>query len=144
VPKSGVDSGVAQSSYRHAVASTGRVSRSGLFFWVGSCLMSLAVAGFALASSFPLAVALIALGGLGQSAFASLQSTIVLGRASDQLRGRAMGALTLAIGSAPLGTLEIGAATILLGAPLAVSLNAGACAALVGVTALRLPRFRAA
>jgi MFS family permease len=137
-------SGVGSLSGAAAIASTGRVPRSGLFFWVGSCLMSLAVASFALASSFPLAVALIALGGLGQSAFASLQSTIVLGRASDQLRGRAMGALTLAIGSAPLGTLEIGAATLLLGAPLAVALNAGACAALVGVTALRLPRFRAA
>jgi len=59
------------------------------------------------------------------------------------LRGRAMGALTLAIGSAPLGTLELGAATVLLGAPLAVALNASACATFVGVVALRLPRFRA-
>jgi hypothetical protein len=85
----------------------------------------------------------LALSGLGQAAFASLQSTIVLGRASDQLRGRAMGALTLAIGSSPLGTLEIGAVTVWLGAPLAVALNAGACAALVGLVAQRLPKFRA-
>jgi MFS family permease len=126
-----------------AIASSGGVPRSGMFFWVGSCVMSLSVLGFALADSMPVALGLVALGGLGQAAFASLQSTIILARASDQLRGRAMGALTLAIGSAPFGTLEIGAVTVLLGAPLAVALNAGVCAALVGVVTARLPRFRA-
>src|SRR6185437_1921682 len=112
------------------IASYGRMPRSGMFFWVGSCMMSLAVTSFALSKDLPVAVALIALAGLAQSAFASLQSTIVLGGASDQLRGRAMGALTLAIGSAPIGTLEIGAVTVLLGTPVAVALNAGACAVL--------------
>jgi len=68
----------------------------------------------------------------------------VLGTASDQLRGRAMGALTLAIGSSPFGALEIGAVALVIGAPLAVALNAGACAALVGVVAARLRRFRTA
>src|SRR5262249_32640583 len=126
------------------VASTGRVPRSGLFFWVGSCLMSLAVAGFALASSFPLAVALIALGVSASPRSRRCRARSCWVARRTNLRGRAMGALTLAIGSAPLGTREIGAAPVLLGAPLAVALNAGTCAALVGVTALRLPRFRAA
>jgi MFS family permease len=126
-----------------AIASVGRVPRSGLLFWVGSGLMSACVMGFALADNLPVALGLLALSGFGSAAFASLQSTIVLGRASDQLRGRAMGALTLAIGSGPFGTLEIGALSIVLGAPLAVALNAGACTALVGLVAARLPRFRA-
>jgi MFS family permease len=138
----GAASGIGSLSGALVIASAGRVPHSGLLFWVGSLLMSACVVGFALAGDFHLALGLTALGGLGQAAFASLQSTIVLGGASDQLRGRAMGALTLAIGSAPLGTLEIGAVTIWLGAPLAVALNAGACAALVAATALRLPRFR--
>jgi MFS family permease len=139
----GAASGIGSLLGAVVIASSARVPRSGLFFWLGSCMMSLAVTAFALSGSFPVALAMIALAGLGQSAFASLQSTIVLSSSSDQLRGRAMGALTLAIGSAPVGTLEIGALTVLLGAPLAVALNAGACAALVVVTALRLPRFRA-
>ena len=126
-----------------AIASTGRVPRSCALFWIGSCVMSLSVVGFALSTAWVWALALVALSGLGSAAFASLQSTIVLGHASDQLRGRAMGALTLAIGSAPLGTLEIGAVSVWLGTPLAVALNAGACAALVCVVAMRLPRFRA-
>jgi MFS family permease len=125
-----------------AIASAGRVPRSGMLFWVGSLVMSASVVGFALSGSFPVALALVALGGLGQSAFASLQSTIVLGGASDQLRGRAMGALTLAIGSAPFGTLEIGAVSLILGAPIAVALIAGLCAALIAVATARLPGFR--
>ncbi len=140
----GAASGIGSLLGASAIASSGRIPRSGMFFWVGSFVMSLAVTSFALSTDLPLAVAMIALAGLAQSAFGSLQSTIVLGSASDQLRGRAMGALTLAIGSAPVGTLEIGALTVLLGAPLAVALNAGACAALVVATAARLPKLRAA
>ena len=125
-----------------AIATTRRVSRSGMLFWLGSCLMSVCLVGFALSGDFGLALTLVAFSGLGQAAFASLQTTIVLATATDQLRGRAMGALTLAIGSTPIGSLEIGAAAVALGAPLAVALNAGACALLVAVVALRLPRFR--
>jgi MFS family permease len=126
-----------------AIASVRRISHSGLLFWAGSCLMSTSLVGFALSGALNVALVLVALAGLGQAAFASLQSTIVLGTASEQLRGRAMGALTLAIGSAPLGSLEYGAASVLIGAPLAVALNAGACAVFVALVAARLPRFRA-
>jgi MFS family permease len=140
----GAASGVGSLLGASLIASVGRVPRSGQLFWLGSCLMSVCVVGFALSGSFGLALVLIAVSGLAQSAFASLQSTIILGSASDQLRGRAMGALTLAIGLAPFGVLEIGAITAWLGAPLAVALNAGVCAVLVAIAALRLPRFRAA
>ena len=126
------------------IATSRRVPHSGMLFWTGSCLMSVCLVGFALSGTFGVALILLALAGVGQAAFASLQTTIVLGTASDQLRGRAMGALTLAIGSTPFGSLEIGAASVALGAPLAVALNAGLCAALVALVALRLPRFRSA
>jgi MFS family permease len=139
----GAASGIGSFAGALAIASTRRVRRSGRLFWVGSCLMSLSVVGFALSASWPVAISLVALSGLVSAAFSSLQITIVLDNASDQLRGRAMGALTLAIGCALIGTLEIGAVTVVLGAPVAVALNAAACAVLVAVVALRLPRFRA-
>jgi MFS family permease len=126
-----------------AIATTRRVSHSGLLFCLGSCLMSACLVGFALSGSFGPALMLVGIGGLGQAAFASLQTTIVLSTATDQLRGRAMGALTLAIGSTPIGSLEMGATAVALGAPIAVALNAGACAVLVAAVALRLPRLRA-
>jgi MFS family permease len=126
-----------------AIASSRRIPRSGMLFWAGSCLMSACLVGFAVSGSFGVALVLLALSGLGQAAFASLQTTIVLSSATDQLRGRAMGALTLAIGSTPFGSLEMGAVSVALGAPVAVALNAGLCALLVAAVALRLPRFRA-
>jgi len=125
-----------------AIAMSRRVPRSGMVFWVGSCVMSVCVIGFAASQQYGVALVLLAMSGLGQAAFSSLQSTIVLSSATDQLRGRAMGALTLAIGSTPFGSLEVGALSVALGATLAVALNAGLCAVLVVLVALRLPRFR--
>jgi MFS family permease len=127
-----------------AIVGSLRVPRSAQLFWTGSALMSVGLALFALSSHFALALVLLALSGLGQAAFASLQTTIVLSSATDDLRGRAMGALTLAIGCTPFGSLEVGALAVALGAPLAVALNAALCAILVALVALRLPKFRAA
>lgn len=126
-----------------AIALSRRVPHSGMVFWLGSCLMSVCLIGFAASQQYVVALVLLGVSGLGQSAFSSLQSTIVLSSSTDQLRGRAMGALTLAIGSTPFGSLEIGALSVVLGATLAVALNAGLSAVLVLLVALRLPRFRA-
>ena len=58
------------------------------------------------------------------------------------MRGRAMRAVTLAIGVGPFGNLEIGALAQGLGAPLAIGLNAAACAILCAVATARLPGLR--
>jgi MFS family permease len=126
-----------------AIASSKRVPMAGRLFWVGSCLMCLCLVGFAASGSFGVALVLLVLTGLGHAAYSSLQTTIVLGSATDQLRGRAMGALTLAIGCTPIGSLEMGALSVAFGAPVAVGLNAALCGLLVGLVALRFPRFRA-
>ena len=127
-----------------AIVGSVRIPRSAQLFWIGSALMSVGLVLFAAADQFVIALLLLGLSGLGQSAFSSLQVTIVLSSAADDLRGRALGALTLAIGSTPFGSLEVGAVAVALGAPLAVALNAGLCAVLVALVAVRLPKFRAA
>jgi MFS family permease len=127
-----------------AIVTSLRVPKSGRLFWMGSAMMSVCLAAFAVSEQFGVALLLLALSGIGQAAFAALQTTIVLSTATDQLRGRAIGALTLAIGTTPFGSLEIGALAVALGAPLAMALNAGLCAILVVAVALRLPKFRSA
>jgi MFS family permease len=124
------------------IVTSVRIPRSGRLFWMGSAMMSVCLAAFAVSQHFGVALVLLALSGVGQAAFVALQTTIVLSTATDQLRGRAMGALTLAIGTTPFGSLEIGALAVALGAPIAMALNAGVCAVLVGLVALRLPGFR--
>jgi predicted MFS family arabinose efflux permease len=97
----GAASGIGSLSGALVLAARGRVRRAGRLFWVGSLAMSAGVALFAVSSRFELAVALLLLSGLGSSTFSAFQSTIILGAASERLRGRAMGVLTLAIGTAP-------------------------------------------
>ncbi len=118
--------------------------RHGLLFWGGSIFGCLAMVGFALTSSFPFALALLGLGGLGRAGFVALQSGLILGRASDEMRGRVMGVLSLAIGTGPFGMLEVGALAQALSAPTSVVMNAALCAVLIVVVAAKLPNFRSA
>jgi predicted MFS family arabinose efflux permease len=138
----GAASGVGSLLGALVLAGRAGVPRPGWLFAGGSFAMCLCLVGFALTREFPLALLLLGLSGLGQASFSALQSTIILAGSSDQLRGRAMGALTVAIGTAPLGLLEIGAITAAFGAPIAVATNAAACAVLVAWVAARLPGFR--
>jgi MFS family permease len=138
----GAASGIGSLSGALVLATRGRIARAGTLFWVGSLVMSAGVALFAVAGRFELAVGLLLLAGLGSSTFSAFQSTIILAAASDRLRGRAMGFLTLAIGTAPIGLIEIGALTATYGAPAAVAANAALCALLIVATAAALPGFR--
>jgi hypothetical protein len=53
-----------------------------------------------------------------------MQSSIILIESSDEMRGRAMGALVLAIGIGPFGRLQSGAMAEAWGAPVAVGVMA--------------------
>ena len=125
-----------------ALSTRPRTRRPGIVFALGSGVMCACLVGFALSGHFQLSVLLLVISGIGSASFSAFQSTIILRAAPEELRGRAMGALTLAIGTAPIGLLEIGALTELVGAPLAVAANAALCGLLVVATTVALPRFR--
>ena len=81
--------------------------------------------------------------GIGVSGFATNQSTIILANVPEDMRGRAMGVLTAAIGTMPFGALLIGALASATSAPLAVIIIAGLCTTLVALITLFSPRLRA-
>ena len=60
----------------------------------------------------------------------------------NHLRGRAMGAWTLAIGSAPLGHLEMGALIVWLGLGGALMTNGAALIIVALLTTVLVPRLR--
>lgn len=124
------------------IASRVTVPRPGFWFSFGSIAMALSLVAFALSPGFAWALVFLFVSGFGQAGFSALQSTIILRAADESLRGRGMGALTVAIGMAPLGLLEIGWLATFIGAPLAVALNAGLCALLVLVVTLRFSGYR--
>lgn len=121
--------------------SLNRLPRQGTLFVIGSLSMLLALLAFALSSHFALSLLILGVAGLSQSAFATYQSTIVLGEVGDALRARVMGVLTVAIGSSPVGMLFIGAVAGRYGASWALGLSGGLGALLVLVSVALAPRL---
>lgn len=114
----------------------------GWIFGLGSLSQAIAIFLFSTSTNFTLSLILLILSGLGQACFGTMQSSIMLLAASDEMRSRMMGALVLAIGTGPLGQLEVGAMAELLGAPLAVGGHALIAVLSILGTIGVLPRFR--
>jgi hypothetical protein len=62
--------------------------------------------------------------GVAESAFAAMQSTLVLLSSPEQTRGGVMGILSACIGTQPFGMLFIGFLTASVGVSLAFTVNA--------------------
>ena len=83
--------------------------------------------------------------GLGSAGFGTMQGTIVMLVAREEMRGRALGVISLAIGAGPLGALMVGAVASATNPAFAIGLNAALgiiTLALVGVLMPRLIRQR--
>jgi predicted MFS family arabinose efflux permease len=121
------------------VLSTRRLHRRGLVFAVGSMVALLGLFGFSVAPGFELAFLALFVAGLGQAAFASMQSLLAIESARDTERGVALGVLSTAIGAMPIGMVAIGASAELLGTRNALMLSSlvGMAAVLAVVMRLR-------
>lgn len=119
----------------------GRFSQ-GWIFVVGTSFMSLTLIAFSLSTNFSLSWALLFLMGIGQACFGSMQSSIILLAASDEMRSRAIGSLVLAISADPLGKLQTGLLSDLVGVPQAVTVQATLGLLLIGLIAMLLPGLR--
>jgi Na+/melibiose symporter-like transporter len=111
-------------------------------FAAGVLVAPVLLVAFAAWRWLPGCLALLVLLGVAESAFAAMQSTLVLLSAPAHARGGTMGLLSACIGSQPLGTLAIGAVTGALGAPLAFTAHALAALAVMVPLALPLARSR--
>jgi hypothetical protein len=85
-------------------------------------------------------VVLLAVMGVAESGFATMQATLVLLSAPERVRGAVMGILSACIGTQPLGTLAIGLLAAGIGAPLTFTVNA--IAALIVIVPLAVPLVR--
>jgi len=87
-----------------------------------------------------LCAALLFVMGLAESAYAAMQSTLVLLSAPERMRGGVMGILSACIGTQPLGTLALGLLAGSAGVPVAFTVNA--LAALLVIVPLSVPLVR--
>jgi MFS family permease len=106
------------------LASRKTIQRKSLFYWVGSVISTGLLAVFAAAQSYPLALAALIASGVGNAWFGTMQSTLVLLSVRPEVRGRAMGILSMAIGAQTLGSVLLGVLSDALGPEDAVLLIA--------------------
>jgi MFS family permease len=101
---------------------------SGQTLMVGGSLVFVScVFAMPLAPDFALACGLLALGGFGSSAFANMQTSLIVLHAPVHMRSRLMGLLTVCIGMGPLGILLVGYLANLTGPMRAIDIVEGLC-----------------
>ena len=121
------------------IASLAAINYHGRFFVVGSTVALMALVAFSMATWYIVAFPLLFLVGMGTACFGTMQSTIVMLAATDDMRGRALGVISLAIGSGPLGSLVLGAVADAVSPVFAVRAHALMGVILLSLTVLIIP-----
>jgi predicted MFS family arabinose efflux permease len=97
-----------------------RPTRRGLAYVVGSFAAMSLLIGFALSPWYGVSVVILLASSVGTGLFGSTQSTLVMTAVPEDVRGRALGLMSTAIGMLPLGMLALGEVAQRTGAPTAI------------------------
>ena len=124
------------------IASLANVTHHGRLLIAGSLTTFVGLLLFSLSSTYVVSMGLMLMIGLGLAGFFSMQPLIAMLVARYDMRGKALGVVTLAIGVAPFGALIVGAVADQTGPSLALFLNAAIGLALVGLVVLAMPTLR--
>lgn len=121
------------------VASTATIARPGRIFVAGSLLTFLGLALFSMSDWYRLSLAILVIMGLGAAGFSTMQASMTMLVAREDMRGKALGVVSLAIGAGPFGALLIGATASLMGPSVALTVNAIVGTTCVLLVALLMP-----
>ena len=117
--------GIGQLIGAGAMALTRNLQRHGLVFLIGSTAVLIMAILFVWSPWYMLAFLVLIMGGIGQSGFGTMQSTITMLSAPPEMRGRMVGLMSVCIGiGTPLGGLAIGIMAEFFGTPWAITVNA--------------------
>ncbi len=126
-----------------AIASFGQIRYHGRIYLGGSLIGLVLVLAFAASQWFMVSLPVLILLGLGTAGFGTMQSTIVVMSASDEMRGRALGVISLAIGAGPVGALLIGALAEATSPAAGIGMFAVVGILSLGAVSLLMPELRA-
>ena len=125
------------------IASWVSLRYHGRLYLGGAMASSFALLLFSLSRRYLLSLlALLGLG-IGVSGFSTMQSSIVMLLAAEEMRGRALGVITLAIGTSPFGALVLGVVANAVSPQFAIGINAAAaiaCLILIGLAVQSIRR----
>ncbi len=125
-----------------AIASASNLTHHGRVYLGGSLIGLVVLLAFSFSQWYSVSLTLMLLMGLGTAGFGTMQATIILLVARDDMRGRGLGIITLAIGAGPIGALMIGAMADATSAPTAITINAVLGLITVGLVGLLVPSLR--
>ena len=123
------------------IARLGDFRRKGGMFVIGTALWGVLWVAFAASSSVPLSFALMVGIGLTSSAFAVLQTTLMLMLSEPRVQGRVLGIQELAIGVMPLATIVMGIIAESVGVGPVALVSGTVLVLFMGVVAARVPRL---
>ena len=126
-----------------SIASWLTLRHHGRVYLGGAALSCVAVLFFSFSQWYAVSFPLLLVVGLGTSGFSTMQSTIVMLTADQDMRGKALGVITIAIGTAPVGAFALGVMAERIDAPFAIRTNAAAGILAVGLIAAIAPALRA-
>ena len=124
------------------IASWSNLTHHGRVYLFGSLAGLTMLLVFSFSQWYGLSLALMLMLGLGTAGFGAMQATIILLVARDDMRGRGLGVITLAIGAGPIGALMLGWMADEIGAPRAMTINAVLGLITVGLVGLLAPSLR--
>jgi predicted MFS family arabinose efflux permease len=101
-----------------------RPHRRGLTYVIGAYIALTMLAFFAVSDWYLVSIVMLLLSSVGTGLFGSTQSTLVMTAVPIEVRGRALGLLSTAIGTLPLGMLALGEVAEEVGASTALVISA--------------------
>lgn len=113
--------------------------RRGLIYVIGSFGGMICLIVFALLKVFIIALAALVLTGIFSAGFSTVQAALVISISPPEMRGRAMGLLSMAIGALPFGMVLLGALAEQIGSHTAVVVSAGSGMAVLALWLVRHP-----
>jgi len=116
--------------------------RIGYIMLGGSLTFTAAVAAFAFASSLPVALVVLFIGGLANTIYFVVAMTILQLRVPEKMRGRVMGVYTITFSLIPLGGLMGGAIASVYDERVAVAIGAAILASIFVIAGVTQPIIR--
>ena len=126
-----------------AIASLPAVSHHGRIMLGGTLTAFAALLVFSQSTVYAFSLPTLLVMGIGVSGFGSMQAAMTMLLAPKEMRGKALGVVSLAIGSGPFGALIVSSVADQYGPALAISAIAIAGMVSVGLVGISMPAIRA-
>ncbi len=124
------------------IASVLNIRYHGRLYLIGSGFSFVTLLVFSVSTWYSLSLPTLVVMGLGLAAFSTMQASMTMLVSTEEMRGKALGVVTLAIGAGPFGALLLGGVANLTSIGRALELNAVAGLVCVILVGLFMPALR--